>query len=201
MRPYIALSVLSATLLAVSVPASANGPFTRPSVTAKATADAPPPLPAIADQAPSPESIQAAQEKALQEAKAKATEERRKRYNLAEGQDAVEVPYKGARVGTVNGVNVYRSSADNSSYYFEPVAQRKYVHLPTEETYTAPASVVAVVRTAPLAPGAKPGTPASTTAQLPSAVGRPAPTTTTTTASTPASSTTAKPATTTATKK
>ena len=176
MRPYIAISLLSATLLTVAAPASANGPFTRPSVTAKANPDALSQSPPPTVEAPSLQDIQSAQDKAMQEAKLKAAEERRKRYNLAEGQDAMEVPFKGARVGTVNGINVYRNTEDSSNYYFEPVAQRKYVPLPTEETYHAPAAVARIG-----AQGFPGGTSAAKTAataaapQLPSAVGRPAP--------------------------
>lgn len=178
MRPIrLAPSIAAVALATVATSSFAAGPFTRPSTVPRG--DAPPPTvtaPA-APAAPTPEMIQAQQEREEaervareEEAKRKAQEEKRKKLGLKEGQELAEIEFKGARVGTFNGVNVYRGP-NGKSYFFEGEKDRKFMKVVSEDSYKAPppewnaASMPAAVD-----PKAKQPAP-----NLPSSVGRPAP--------------------------
>lgn len=132
MRTRSFYTLLSAALLAAAaLPAQANGPFTRPSTATPATASTGGPEPWVGQE----EREAQLQKRKDEAAKTAALAEKRVKYNLKEGQDVVEMPFNGARVGTVNGMNVFRG--EGGAYYFEAVEQRKYVKVATQETYQA----------------------------------------------------------------
>lgn len=193
MRHKILFHLLSVTVLAGALPAAAQSarPFMPPS-TLQAKAGVKPEVPsqighqpvnsaptALSPQQKLEEERKAkeekeAAEKAEKERKAKEAEaERRMKLGLKEGQDLVEREFNGARVGMVNGVNIYKS-ADSNSYFYEHGDKRRYLRILSEDSVKAEATVTAQSNTPAKRNAGQAGTGESRP-DVPSSVGRPAP--------------------------
>ena len=196
MRQNLLLHLITASLFTAVLPATAQTvvPFMRPSVAAaKAGAIKAPepiaqgsvvagpqggllPFQPEEDKRKAKEEREAG-EKAEGEKKKKEEEAaRRKKLGLKEGQELVEREFKGARIGVVNGINVYRAE-DDERYMFESVNKHKYVHVLPKETIEAEpkASATSGGRSSKLRKPAGAGQAGEKVPDLPSAVGRPAP--------------------------